>query len=192
MGEFRDTAPLSCTPGKRGGYGGGERTLSPFPPLFIPRFFFLREFFPRALLSERLEQATTKPCTQPFLISSRNAPGALRDDTKRLSAARTFFCPSTQSSPTRVAGRNRSKETIREVSNFLSNSVTIINRVPRSVAFEYLSFPADGKRTIAAASDARRLYSLRCATCLFFLVCLLFLRLREKIALALPVGDFQL
>ena len=184
---------LSCTPGKRGGTGGGARELSPLFPLYSSLvFFFLREFFSRALLSERLEQATTQPCTQPFLISSRNAPGALRDDTKCLSAARTFFCPITQSSQTRVAGRNRSKETIREVSNFLSNSVTIINRVPRSVAFEYLSFPADGKRTIAAASDARRLYSLRCATCLFFLVCLLFLRLREKIALALPVGDFQL
>ena len=33
--------------------------LSPFPPLVSPRFFFLREFFFRPLLSERLEQATT-------------------------------------------------------------------------------------------------------------------------------------
>ena len=49
---------LSCTPGKRGG-GGLERenVLSPFPPLVSTRFFFLREFFSGALLSERLEQA---------------------------------------------------------------------------------------------------------------------------------------
>ena len=78
---------------------------------------------------------------------------------------------------------------MREVSNSLSNSGTIINRVPCSVAFEYLSFPADGKRTMAAASDVRRLYSLRCATCPFFLICLLFLRLRKKIASALPVAS---
>ena len=71
---------------------------------------------------------------------------------------------------------------------FSKNSGTIINRVPCSVEFKYLSFPADGKRTIAAASDARRLYSLRCATCPFFLACLLFLRLRKKIASALPVA----
>ena len=38
-------------------------------------------------------------------MSSRNALRALRDDTKRLSAARPFFGPITQSSPTRVAGR---------------------------------------------------------------------------------------
>ena len=31
--------------------------LSLFPPLVSPRFFFLREFFSRPLLSERLEQA---------------------------------------------------------------------------------------------------------------------------------------
>ena len=42
---------------------------------------------------------------------------------------------------------------------------------------------------MAAASDARRLYSLRCATCPFFLVCQLFLRLRKKIASALPVAS---
>ena len=35
--------------------------LSPFPPLVSPRFFFLREFFSRALLSERLEQANQQP-----------------------------------------------------------------------------------------------------------------------------------
>ena len=33
--------------------------LSPFPPLVSPRLFFLPEFFSRALLSERLEQATS-------------------------------------------------------------------------------------------------------------------------------------
>ena len=56
--------------GKTGGGGGGggtgeakarERFLSPFPPLVSPRLFFFgfpREFFSRALLSERLEQAT--------------------------------------------------------------------------------------------------------------------------------------
>ena len=53
---------LSCTPGKReggrrGGREGENAVLSPVPPLLIPRFFFLREFSPRALLSERLEQA---------------------------------------------------------------------------------------------------------------------------------------
>lgn len=32
--------------------------LSPFPPLVSPGFFFLRKFFSRALLSERLEQAS--------------------------------------------------------------------------------------------------------------------------------------
>ena len=44
--------------------GGGENrgenrgAISPFPPLVFPRFFFfLREFFSRALLAERLEQA---------------------------------------------------------------------------------------------------------------------------------------
>ena len=46
---------LNCTAGKR---GGEERVPSPFPPLVCPRFFFLREFFSRAVLSERLEQAT--------------------------------------------------------------------------------------------------------------------------------------
>ena len=36
--------------------------LSPFPPLVSPRFFFfLREVFSRALLSERLEQANQQP-----------------------------------------------------------------------------------------------------------------------------------
>ena len=57
---------LSCTQGKRGGggrTGGGararerDRVLSPLLPLVSPRFCFLREFFSRALLSERLEQA---------------------------------------------------------------------------------------------------------------------------------------
>ena len=47
--------------GKRGGGGGGglerENVLCPFPPLASTRFFFLREFFSRALLSERLGQA---------------------------------------------------------------------------------------------------------------------------------------
>ena len=33
---------------------------SPFPPLVSPSFFFLREFFFPALLSERLEQASVK------------------------------------------------------------------------------------------------------------------------------------
>ena len=33
----------------------------PFPPLVSPRFFFRCEFFSRALLSERLEQATSAP-----------------------------------------------------------------------------------------------------------------------------------
>ena len=39
---------LNCTPGKRG--GGREQGG-------VPSFFFLREFFCRALLSERLKQA---------------------------------------------------------------------------------------------------------------------------------------
>ena len=44
--------------GEAGGWGrgGGE---SPFPPLVSPRFFFLREFFSRPLLSECLEQVST-------------------------------------------------------------------------------------------------------------------------------------
>ena len=50
---------LSCTPEKRGrgGTGGGcflPLSLSSLPSFF---FFFSREFFSRALLSERLEQA---------------------------------------------------------------------------------------------------------------------------------------
>ena len=48
---------LNCTAGKREG-GSRERVPSPFSPLVCPRFFFLREFFSRAVLSERLEQAT--------------------------------------------------------------------------------------------------------------------------------------
>ena len=46
---------------ENGGERGGERTLSPFHPLFIPRFFILREFFSRAILFERLEQANLVP-----------------------------------------------------------------------------------------------------------------------------------
>ena len=46
---------LNC---KRENGRGEERVPSPFPPLVCPRFFFLREFFSRAVLSERLEQAT--------------------------------------------------------------------------------------------------------------------------------------
>ena len=42
--------------GGRGDEGGREFS-TPFPPLVSPRFFFVREFFSRALLSERLEQA---------------------------------------------------------------------------------------------------------------------------------------
>ena len=45
--------------GEGGGGGGGRRGESPFPPLVSPRFFFLREFFSRALLSECLEQVST-------------------------------------------------------------------------------------------------------------------------------------
>ena len=42
--------------GDGGGRGEGGREFSPpFPPLVSPRFI-LREFFSRALLSERLEQ----------------------------------------------------------------------------------------------------------------------------------------
>ena len=41
---------LNCTPGKRGGGGRGGGGISPL-------FFFLHEFFSRALLPERLEQA---------------------------------------------------------------------------------------------------------------------------------------
>ena len=42
-------------------WGGGG-----FPPLVSPRFFFLREFFSRALLYERLEQATETLATQAY------------------------------------------------------------------------------------------------------------------------------
>ena len=43
--------------GKTGGGLERENVLSSFPPLVSTRFFFLREFFSGALLSERLEQA---------------------------------------------------------------------------------------------------------------------------------------
>ena len=56
---------LNCTPGKRGGGGARAREVpSPFLPSLplplpsLPSFFILREFFSRALLFERLEQAT--------------------------------------------------------------------------------------------------------------------------------------
>ena len=41
------------------GRGGGEseRSSLPLSPSSLPWFFFFREFFSRALLSERLEQA---------------------------------------------------------------------------------------------------------------------------------------
>ena len=50
---------LSCTPKKRGRGGTGGGAVSPPFPLLPPLvfFFFSREFFSRALLSERLEQA---------------------------------------------------------------------------------------------------------------------------------------
>ena len=41
--------------GGRGGGGGRDREFSPPFPLWSPLVFFLREFFSRALLSERLE-----------------------------------------------------------------------------------------------------------------------------------------
>ena len=46
--------------GNRERGGESERTLSPFPPLVSSRSFFLREFFSRALLSERLQQARAR------------------------------------------------------------------------------------------------------------------------------------
>ena len=56
---------LNCTPGKRGGGGARAREVpSPFLPSLplplpsLPSFFILPEFFSRALLFERLEQAT--------------------------------------------------------------------------------------------------------------------------------------
>ena len=49
---------LGCIPGKRGGrWRERERSL-PLSPSSRPSFFFLCEFFSRALLSERLEQAS--------------------------------------------------------------------------------------------------------------------------------------
>ena len=52
---------LNCTPGKR---GGGERTGG------VPSFFFLREFFCRALLSERLKQAKNLAIGQALFRSA--------------------------------------------------------------------------------------------------------------------------
>ena len=44
--------------GKGGGGGESERSSLPLSPSSLPSFFFFfREFFSRALLSERLEQA---------------------------------------------------------------------------------------------------------------------------------------
>ena len=50
-------ASLNCTPRKRGRGGGEQETSLPLSPSSLPSFLFLREFFSRALLSERLEQA---------------------------------------------------------------------------------------------------------------------------------------
>ena len=54
---FALTETLACS--RRSDGGGGA-----FPPLVPPRFFFLREFFSRALLYERLEQVTETLATQ--------------------------------------------------------------------------------------------------------------------------------
>ena len=55
----------ASTPGKRGrggGVGGRARERRYLQsPSSLPSFFFLREFYSRAVLSERLEQATTLP-----------------------------------------------------------------------------------------------------------------------------------
>ena len=50
---------LSCKPEKRGRGGTGEGRFLPLSLSSLPSFFFFfsREFFSRALLSERLEQA---------------------------------------------------------------------------------------------------------------------------------------
>ena len=40
-----------------GSEGGEDESPPPYPPLVSPRFSFLREFFSRSLLSERLEHA---------------------------------------------------------------------------------------------------------------------------------------
>ena len=50
---------LSCTPEKRGRGGAGGGRFLPLSRSSLPSFFFFfsREFFSRALLSERLEQA---------------------------------------------------------------------------------------------------------------------------------------
>ena len=47
---------LNCTAGKRG--EGSRESSLPLFPSSLPSFFFLCEFFSRAVLSERLEQAT--------------------------------------------------------------------------------------------------------------------------------------
>ena len=55
---------LSCTPGKRGGGG----------PSSSPRFFFLLEFFSPALLSERLEQASSENIFLFYLRTKKSRP----------------------------------------------------------------------------------------------------------------------
>ena len=55
---------MSQLRGRRAVKGGKSSVMeclqgfSLLPPLVSPRFFFLREFFSRALLSERLQQAS--------------------------------------------------------------------------------------------------------------------------------------
>ena len=58
---------LNCTPGKWGGGGSRESPLPPFPSSLPSFFFFLREFFSRAVLSDRLEQVTLS-----YTIRSKN------------------------------------------------------------------------------------------------------------------------
>ena len=86
---------LNCTPRKRGGRekeGGGMRPREPFPPLVCPRFFFLPEFFSRALLSERLEQAKNPAIGQALFRSARTFVNAVEFSFLNLSNV-TFRSP---------------------------------------------------------------------------------------------------
>ena len=62
--------------GKTGGEEGGARVLSPFPLLVSPRLLSGREFFSRALQSERLEQSNpiVDPLSGPSILRKGSSP----------------------------------------------------------------------------------------------------------------------
>ena len=80
---------LRCTPGKRGGGGGAERVVFPFSLLVAPRFFLFVNFSPRALLSERLEQAKITKFSYPWCSAAHAS---------RAKERRSIFCHDIRSS----------------------------------------------------------------------------------------------